>query len=94
MSVNLVCEKDIVLEVVKFLYKEFKKRGYSVLLIRDKDVYIDLVGCMELVNKKSVDLFILVYVNFIFKYFIFNVYGIEIYFLFIVRSERVRKVVE
>lgn len=94
MSVNLVCEKDIVLEVVKFLYKEFKKRGYSVLLIRDKDVYIDLVGRMELVNKKSVDLFILVYVNFIFKYFIFNVYGIEIYFLFIVRSERVRKVVE
>lgn len=94
MSVNLVCEKDIVLEVVKFLYKEFKKRDYSVLLIRDKDIYIDLVVCMELVNKKSVDLFILVYVNFIFKYFIFNVYGIEIYFLFIVRSERVRKVVE
>lgn len=94
MSVNLVCEKDIVLEVVKFLYKEFKKRGYSVLLIRDKDIYIDLVVCMELVNKKSVDLFILVYVNFIFKCFTFNVYGIEIYFLFIVRSERVRKVVE
>ncbi|MCQ2665351.1 N-acetylmuramoyl-L-alanine amidase, partial [Helicobacter pylori] len=61
MSANLVCEKDIVLEVVKFLHKELKKRGYSVLLTRDKDIYIDLVGRTELANKKSADLFISVH---------------------------------
>lgn len=53
MSANLVCEKDIVLEVVKFLHKELKKRGYSVLLTRDKDIYIDLVARTELANKKG-----------------------------------------
>ncbi|AGT74051.1 N-acetylmuramoyl-L-alanine amidase family protein [Helicobacter pylori SouthAfrica20] len=53
MSANLVCEKDIVLEVVKFLHKELKKRGYSVLLTRDKDIYIDLVARTELANKKT-----------------------------------------
>lgn len=53
MSANLVCEKDIVLEVVKFLHKELKKRGYSVLLTRDKDIYIDLVARTELANKKA-----------------------------------------
>ncbi|EMR55160.1 N-acetylmuramoyl-L-alanine amidase family protein [Helicobacter pylori UMB_G1] len=94
MSTNLVCEKDIVLEVVKFLHKELKKRGYSVLLTRDKDIYIDLVARTELANKKSADLFISVHANSIPKHSTSNAHGIETYFLSTARSERVRKVAE
>ncbi|GAA7109648.1 N-acetylmuramoyl-L-alanine amidase [Helicobacter pylori] len=94
MSANLVCEKDIVLEVVKFLHKELKKRGYSVLLTRDKDIYIDLVARTELANKKSADLFISVHANSIPKRSTFNAHGIETYFLSTARSERARKVAE
>ncbi|MFP6085942.1 N-acetylmuramoyl-L-alanine amidase [Helicobacter pylori] len=94
MSANLVCEKDIVLEVVKFLYKELKKRGYSVLLTRDKDIYIDLVGRTELANKKGADLFISVHANSIPKHSTSNAHGIETYFLSTARSERARKVAE
>ncbi len=94
MSANLVCEKDIVLEVVKFLHKELKKRDYSVLLTRDKDIYIDLVGRTELANKKSADLFISVHANSIPKRSISNAHGIETYFLSTARSERARKVAE
>nr|WP_232265065.1 N-acetylmuramoyl-L-alanine amidase [Helicobacter pylori] len=94
MSANLVCEKDIVLEVVKFLHKELKKRGYSVLLTRDKDIYIDLVGRTELANKKSADLFISVHANSIPKRSTSNAHGIETYFLSTARSERARKVAE
>ncbi|RVZ23203.1 N-acetylmuramoyl-L-alanine amidase family protein [Helicobacter pylori] len=94
MSANLVCEKDIVLEVVKFLHKELKKRGYSVLLTRDKDIYIDLVARTELANKKSADLFISVHANSIPKHSTSNAHGIETYFLSTARSERARKVAE
>ncbi len=94
MSTNLVCEKDIVLEVVKFLHKELKKRGYSVLLTRDKDIYIDLVGRTELANKKGADLFISVHANSIPKHSTSNAHGIETYFLSTARSERARKVAE
>ncbi|WQS92327.1 N-acetylmuramoyl-L-alanine amidase [Helicobacter pylori] len=94
MSANLVCEKDIVLEVVKFLHKELKKRGYSVLLTRDKDMYIDLVARTELANKKSADLFISVHANSIPKRSTSNAHGIETYFLSTARSERARKVAE
>ncbi len=94
MSANLVCEKDIVLEVVKFLHKELKTRGYSVLLTRDKDIYIDLVGRTELANKKSADLFISVHANSIPKRSTSNAHGIETYFLSTARSERARKVAE
>ncbi|GAA6853882.1 N-acetylmuramoyl-L-alanine amidase [Helicobacter pylori] len=94
MSANLVCEKDIVLEVVKFLHKELKKRGYSVLLTRDKDIYIDLVARTELANKKSADLFISVHANSIPKRSTSNAHGIETYFLSTARSERARKVAE
>ncbi|GAA8811061.1 N-acetylmuramoyl-L-alanine amidase [Helicobacter pylori] len=94
MSTNLVCEKDIVLEVVKFLHKELKKRGYSVLLTRDKDIYIDLVGRTELANKKNADLFISVHANSIPKRSTSNAHGIETYFLSTARSERARKVAE
>ncbi|GAA7139261.1 N-acetylmuramoyl-L-alanine amidase [Helicobacter pylori] len=94
MSANLVCEKDIVLEVVKFLHKELKKRGYSVLLTRDKDIYIDLVARTELANKKSADLFISVHANSIPKRSTSNAHGIETYFLSTARNERARKVAE
>nr|WP_232264516.1 N-acetylmuramoyl-L-alanine amidase [Helicobacter pylori] len=94
MSANLVCEKDIVLEVVKFLHKELKTRGYSVLLTRDKDIYIDLVGRTELANRKSADLFISVHANSIPKHSTSNAHGIETYFLSTARSERARKVAE
>ncbi|GAA8193598.1 N-acetylmuramoyl-L-alanine amidase [Helicobacter pylori] len=94
MSANLVCEKDIVLEVVKFLHKELKKRGYSVLLTRDKDIYIDLVARTELANRKSADLFISVHANSIHKHSTSNAHGIETYFLSTARSERARKVAE
>ncbi|WQZ43525.1 N-acetylmuramoyl-L-alanine amidase [Helicobacter pylori] len=94
MSANLVCEKDIVLEVVKFLHKELKKRGYSVLLTRDKDIYIDLVARTELANKKGTDLFISVHANSIPKRSTSNAHGIETYFLSTARSERARKVAE
>ncbi|GAA7255711.1 N-acetylmuramoyl-L-alanine amidase [Helicobacter pylori] len=94
MSANLVCEKDIVLEVVKFLHKELKKRGYSVLLTRDKDIYIDLVARTELANRKSADLFISVHANSIPKRSTSNAHGIETYFLSTARSERARKVAE
>ncbi|OOC33959.1 N-acetylmuramoyl-L-alanine amidase family protein [Helicobacter pylori] len=94
MSANLVCEKDIVLEVVKFLHKELKTRGYSVLLTRDKDIYIDLVARTELANKKGADLFISVHANSIPKRSTSNAHGIETYFLSTARSERARKVAE
>ncbi|BAO98462.1 N-acetylmuramoyl-L-alanine amidase [Helicobacter pylori NY40] len=94
MSANLVCEKDIVLEVVKFLHKELKKRGYSVLLTRDKDIYIDLVARTELANKKGANLFISVHANSIPKRSTSNAHGIETYFLSTARSERARKVAE
>ncbi|WP_104697838.1 MULTISPECIES: N-acetylmuramoyl-L-alanine amidase family protein [unclassified Helicobacter] len=94
IGVTKICEKTIVLSVGKFLEQELKKRGYTVFMTRNKDVYVDLKKRTEMANAKNTDLFISIHANSIPKTSNSNSQGVETYFLSTARSERARGVAE
>lgn len=57
-------EKDIVLQIAKHLKALMTERlGATVLMTREKDVFISLEDRAELANKKNADLFVSIHVN-------------------------------
>lgn len=96
ISTNGVKEKDIVLRVSQLLAGMLEKKGYTVHLTRDNDIFIELQDRTSFANKKSADIFVSVHANAIdTRYSDPNKFhGIETYFLSPARSERAKKAAE
>lgn len=93
MGVVKVCEKEIVLEVAKYLQAELKNRGYITYMTRDSDKFIDLIDRTKFANDKGADLFISIHANSI-PVGRKSPSGIETYFLSTNRSQKALKVAE
>ena len=58
-----IYEKDITLDMSKRLEKILDKKGYNVLMIRDKDTYVSLQDRVKFTEDNGGDLFISIHVN-------------------------------
>jgi len=75
-------EKDLVLQITKKLYKEFKSEGYDVYLTRGSDRFLKLGQRTRIADKKDAKVFISIHANAIANKSKFNdVEGVETYFL-------------
>ncbi len=75
-------EKDLVLQVTKKLYYEFKDEGYKVYLTRADDRFLKLSQRTRIADKKEAEVFISIHANAISNRSKFNeVEGIETYYL-------------
>ena len=75
-------EKDLVLQITKKLYKEFKSEGYDVYLTRGSDRFLKLGQRTRIADKKDAKVFISIHANAIANKSKFNVVeGVETYFL-------------
>lgn len=89
-------EKDVVLRVTHILRDMLQKKGYTVHLTRDNDIFIELQERTRYANQKNADLFVSIHANAVdarhsdpSKF-----HGIETYFLSPARSERAKKAAE
>ena len=82
-------EKDIVLQIGKYVRDYLKKRGYKVYMTRSTDRFIKLRNRTRYANRKKADLFVSIHANASRKK---KAYGIETYFLSPSRSSRAEKV--
>jgi N-acetylmuramoyl-L-alanine amidase len=75
-------EKEVVMQLVQKLYKEFKREGYRVYLTRGNDRFLTLGQRTRIADKKDADVFISIHANAIANKSRFEVVeGIETYFL-------------
>jgi len=75
-------EKELVLQIVQKLYKEFKREGYRVYMTRGSDRFLTLGQRTRIADKKDADVFISIHANAIANKSRFEVVeGIETYFL-------------
>jgi N-acetylmuramoyl-L-alanine amidase len=75
-------EKEVVMQLVQKLYKEFKREGYRVYLTRGSDRFLTLGQRTKIADKKNADVFISIHANAIANKSRFEVVeGIETYFL-------------
>jgi len=58
-----VFEKDVVLEVCRRIKEKLEKRGFRVVLTRDKDVFVKLRERAQIANCAKADIFISVHAN-------------------------------
>ncbi len=61
--VGEVYEKNISMELVALLQKELEARGFSVVLTREKDEYVELSRRAEIANQAQADLFVSLHCN-------------------------------
>jgi len=75
-------EKELVLQLVRKLYREFKREGYRVYMTRGSDRFLTLGERTRIADKKDADVFISIHANAIANKSRFEVVeGIETYFL-------------
>ena len=75
-------EKDLVLQITKKLYKEFKSEGYKVYLTRASDRFLKLGQRTRIADKKDAAVFISIHANAISDRSRFHeVEGVETYYL-------------
>ena len=75
-------EKDLVLQITKKLYYEFKDEGYKVYLTRASDRFLKLGQRTRIADKKDAQVFISIHANAIADKSRFNdIEGIETYYL-------------
>ena len=75
-------EKDLVLQITKKLYSEFKSEGYKVYMTRASDRFLKLGQRTRIADKKDAQVFISVHANAISDRRRFNdVEGVETYYL-------------
>jgi len=85
-------EKDVVLDVAKRLERRLRERGLSVLMTRDRDVFVPLETRTMLANDATPDLFISIHANAAVSR---SPRGIEVFFASLDASdERAREVAE
>ncbi len=85
-------EKDVTLNIAKYLQLNLKSLGYEVYLTRNNDTYIALKDRTRIANKNNADLFVSIHANATVKDRANYAKGIETYFLSPARSERAKGV--
>jgi len=86
-------EKDLVLQITKKLYKEFKSEGYKVYLTRGSDSFLKLGQRTRMADHKDAKVFISIHANAISDKSRFDeVEGVETYFLQKTRDERSQRI--
>ena len=86
-------EKDLVLQVTKRLYKEFKSQGYRVYFTRGDDRFLTLSQRTQIADHKDAKVFISIHANAIANKSRFNIVeGVETYFLQKTRDERSQRI--
>ncbi len=88
-------EKDVVLQIVHKLYREFKREGYRVYMTRGSDHFLTLGQRTRIADKKDADVFISIHANAIADKSRFEVVeGIETYFLQKTRDGRSQRIAQ
>ena len=82
-------EKDITLSIAKKLAKKLRKKGFKVILTRDRDKFLTLGERARIANKSKCDLFISIHANYSKGQ---RAHGIETYFLSEARTKWERSV--
>jgi len=86
-------EKDLVLQITKKLYKEFKSEGYKVYFTRNNDTFLKLGQRTRMADYKDAKVFISIHANAIANKSRFDkVEGVETYFLQKTRDERSQRI--
>jgi len=71
-------EKDVVLDVSKMVKDDLKRRGFDVIMTRQKDVFVALRKRSQIANENNADLFVSIHANANRKNW---VRGFEVYYL-------------
>ncbi|MDQ7046151.1 MAG: N-acetylmuramoyl-L-alanine amidase [Sulfurovum sp.] len=86
-------EKDLVLQITKKVYKEFKSKGYKVYLTRGSDTFLKLGQRTRIADHKDAKVFISIHANAIANKRRFNIVeGVETYFLQKTRDARSQRI--
>jgi len=85
-------EKNVVLNISKYVRDELKKSGFKVYLTRTRDKFIELPNRTKYANKKNADLFISIHANAVPKSKAHRIEGVETFFLSPARSKRAKRV--
>jgi N-acetylmuramoyl-L-alanine amidase len=83
-------EKNVVLQIGRYLRDILQKRGYKVYMTRDRDYFVKLPNRTKFANRHHADLFISIHCNIIRGFP--KVHGPTTYFLSPARTERASKV--
>ncbi len=88
-------EKDLVLQIVKKLQKEFRSEGYRVYMTRGSDRFLKLGERTRIADKKDADVFISIHANAIADKSRFEqIEGVETYFLQKTRDARSQRIAQ
>ena len=85
-------EKNITLNISKYLKSELERKGFKVFLTRNRDKYVKLSKRTKYANKKNADIFISIHANAARKSRAHKAHGVETYFLSPARSARAKRV--
>ena len=85
-------EKNITLNISKYLKTELEKFGFKVYLTRTRDKYVKLSHRTKYANSKKADIFISIHANAARKSRASKAHGVETYFLSPARSARAKRV--
>lgn len=85
-------EKNIVLNISKYVKKELTKKGFKVYLTRSRDKYLKLSSRTKIANRKNAHIFVSIHANAARKSRANKAHGIETYFLSPARSARAKRV--
>lgn len=85
-------EKNISLNISKYVKAELQRKGFKVFLTRSRDKYVKLSHRTKYANKKNADVFISIHANAARKNRASKAHGIESYFLSPARSARAKRV--
>ncbi len=85
-------EKNISLNISKYVKTELQRKGFKVFLTRTRDKYVKLSHRTKYANKKKADVFISIHANAARKNRASKAHGVESYFLSPARSARAKRV--
>ncbi len=87
-----IYEKNIVLNISRYLKQHLVDRGFKVYLTRSGDKFVKLSHRTKYANRKKADMFISIHANAVAKKRAKYAHGIETYFLSPARSKRAKRV--
>ena len=87
-----VYEKNIVLNISRYLREKLRNKGFNVYLTRSSDKYVKLSNRTKYANIKNADIFISLHANAARKARANKAHGVETYFLSPARSARAKRV--
>jgi N-acetylmuramoyl-L-alanine amidase len=85
-------EKDLVLQIAKKVYKEFKAKGFPVYLTRSSDKFLKLGQRTRIADHKDAKVFISIHANSVARSKRYKMQGIETFFLQNTRDERSQRI--